>query len=55
LVAKPAGSAFRATLHDFAALTTAFTWSFTEFDTAFETHLPKAFAEAPLPCDELPP
>ena len=55
LVAKPAASALRAALHDCAALTTAFTWSFTELETAFETHLPKALAELPLPCDELPP
>ena len=53
--AKSGALALRAALQDFAEVVSACACAATDFETASETHLPKAFAELPLPFDVLLP
>jgi hypothetical protein len=45
----------RAALHDLAAVVSVFACAATDFETACDTHLPKALVLLPLPFDVLLP
>jgi hypothetical protein len=47
--------ALRAALHDLAAVVSVFACAATDFETACDTHLPKALVLLPLPFDVLLP
>ncbi|SRR6266849_8714125 len=53
--AKAVALALRAALHDVAAVVSVCACAATDFETACETHLPKAFSALPLPFEVLLP